>query len=101
MLKIVDMIGMHMPMTLGINMKAVVYILKTATCGKCPFVIKQAEKLLKDTAYDLFVVDLSDDSDLSKKFIEKYNVKSVPKFVVNDELVEGTIPALKKALNIE
>ena len=82
-------------------MKRTVYLLKTSTCGKCPFIIKQAEKIvggLNDV--ELSIVDLTDGSDTASEFINKYNVKNVPKFVVDDKLVEGTIPAFKSALGL-
>lgn len=69
-------------------------MLKTATCTKCGMIEKMASKL-EDV--DLVKLDAVHDRE-GVQLASKFNIKAVPAFIVDDKLVEGTIPALKRAL---
>lgn len=78
------------------NMKKVI-MLKTATCTKCGMIEKMVGKI---EDIDLVKLDAVHDRE-GVQLASKFGIKSVPAFIVNDKLVDGTIPALKKALKNE
>lgn len=78
-------------------MKFVIYELITPTCSVC----KMIEKVIDNEMKKYPNVELKRLSALEgqgKALADKHNVKKVPMFIIDDELVDGSIPAFKKAM---